>query len=95
MSNLALVYFEIRGAEVVMGHIKRQPQGSLLQQPRSQVHTSKDHSMQKLGWHACRTKLPPKNFEIDTKNGLKNAKKDPKKTIRNAFEICFSPSQAA
>ena len=28
-----------------------------------------------LGRHVCRTKLPPKNFQFDTKNGLKNAKK--------------------
>ena len=39
-----------------------------------------------LGRHACRTKLPPKNFLFDTKSGLKNAK-----TIQNVFEKCLAP----
>ena len=43
-----------------------------------------------LGRHVCRTKLPTKNFEIDTKNGLKNAKKDPKKDPKRDRNI-FSP----
>ena len=47
-----------------------------------------------LGRHVCRTKLPPKNFEIDTKNGLKNAKKDPKNDPKRVWKM-FSPSQAA
>ena len=46
---------------------------------------------QERRWHVCRTKLPPKNFEIDTKNGLKNAKKESKKTIRNVFEKFLAP----
>ena len=32
-----------------------------------------------LGRHVCRTKLPPKNFEIDMENDLKNTKKGPEK----------------
>ena len=44
-----------------------------------------------LGRHVCRTKLPPKHFQIDTKNGSKNAKRDPQKTIRNAFEKLLAP----
>ena len=47
-----------------------------------------------LGRHACRTKLPPKNFQIDTKKGLKNAKKDPKNDPKRDRNI-FSPCQAA
>ena len=40
---------------------------------------AEDRCLQRgLGGHVCRTKLPPKNFQIDTKYGLKNAKKDPK-----------------
>ena len=45
-----------------------------------------------LGWHVCRTKLPPKKIQFDTKKGLKNAKKkDPK----NVSEKILSPSSAA
>ena len=32
-----------------------------------------------LGRHVCRTKLPPKKIELDTKKGLKNASKRSKK----------------
>ena len=40
-----------------------------------------------LGQHVCRTKMPPKKFDIDMKKGLKKAKKI-RKTIRNVFEEC-------
>ena len=45
------------------------------------------YSFKMLGRHVCRTKLRPKNFQIDTKNGLKTRKKI-RKTIRNATEKC-------
>ena len=41
-----------------------------------------DSEVRKLGHHGCRTKLPPRTFEVNTKNGRKNAKRDPK-TTRN------------
>ena len=43
-----------------------------------------------LGRHVCRTKLFPKNFEIDTKNGLKNAKKDPKNNPKRDRNIVLA-----
>ena len=47
-----------------------------------------------LGRRVCRTKLPPKNSWIDMKNGLTNAKKDPKNDPKRVWKM-FSPSQAA
>ena len=36
-----------------------------------------------LGRHVCRTKLPLKNFEFDTKHGLKSEKKDLKNDLKH------------
>ena len=47
-----------------------------------------------LGRHVCRTKLPPKIIETDTKNSLKNAKNDPKNDAKRVRKM-LSPSQAA
>ena len=44
-----------------------------------------------LGRHVCRTKLPPKNFAIDTKNDLKRIRKRIRKMIRNASEQFLAP----
>ena len=43
-----------------------------------------------LGQHACRTRLPPKSFEFDMKNGSKNEKKDPKSDLKCDRE-CLAP----
>ena len=47
-----------------------------------------------LGWRVCTTKLPPNIFELDTKNGLKNAKQDPKNDPKRIRKV-FSSSQVA
>ena len=43
-----------------------------------------------LGWHVCRTKLPPDMFSFDTEKGLKNEKKRSEKrpqTCQNNFKL--------
>ena len=48
-----------------------------------------------LGRDVCRTKLPSKMFESETKNGTKNAKKKEKEKKKATLRKSLGPSLAA